>query len=161
MCKTKYVFFDMSVFSSIQWTSVDVPMFFWTPLTFIVWRKTVETFFKMSFVFQRRKVIEVWSTMRVSKFWRKKLSLRLSYKSKKLRKIGKNMLNAKQSSSHSWSEQGRKWELSDIPQGNKLMLTQVITVQTALKDINKPSPCAFLHDLHSVLTRHNTVSFQR
>jgi len=70
------------------------------------------------------------------------LSLRLSYKSQELRKIRKNIISTKTLHSLQFitfleCEQGKKLELSDIPQGNRLMLTQVIT---ALKDINKPSP---------------------
>jgi len=48
----------------------ESPMFL-TPLTFILWTKTTETFFNISsFVLHRRKkVIEVWNDMRVSKWW--------------------------------------------------------------------------------------------
>ncbi len=53
----------------IYWNSTS-PVWFWTPLTFIIWAKTAETFHKItSFVFcRRKKVIQVWNDKLVFSF---------------------------------------------------------------------------------------------
>ncbi len=63
-----HIGFGRIYFASVFLFIYEGPAFFWTPLSFNVWTKTVETFFKIScFMFcSRKKVIRLWNDLRLN-----------------------------------------------------------------------------------------------